>query len=134
MTSNLTAKRFPKGTRVVTFGAYNHKGLISIRFYEVRSSGDKQIHLIRQDGSNALFRVYPNYTDTSSWTMHRADEFPSDADIEAAAREFGRAYIASERARYERILNHVETVRGPYRDAIQRELDSLLPEPVLTHL
>ncbi len=106
-----------KGDKVVRIASWNGKGAVYVERFLVSSWGKKQGTLIRQDGTNAEFRIYTaraNHlggTTDSSMVVLEADYSPE------VAMKFAQECVADEQARIQRRSAWVEARYAPGSEA-----------------
>lgn len=118
-----TKTLFKKGDQVTGFDRYDRDCTIRISRYTVGSCGDKQMHLLRLDGSNALYRTYVHLHDQYPRNVIRKTESP---EIEAAfALQMSADLVIVERKHYADCLTRYADASVGYKNAIQRDMDAL---------
>lgn len=118
---------FKKGQQIVRIASCDRAGTVCAECYIVASWGKKQATLIRQDGSNAEFRVYTQDASIQQGTNSILYVLASDYS-DAVAQKFAEECVAEGIRRIERRWAHAqERARQPfhipYAGTIAQELE-----------
>ena len=110
---------FKKGQKVVVYTGDFYTANVKATEYTVASCGAKQLHLIRNDGSNAEFRCYAPFRGERRYQ----DVQCASVDVAAHTLALRRQFAAWTREHFQRCLGYTGEGKDGYLEVVTKKYE-----------